>query len=355
VSTLDLVRALGHEELLAVHDRASGLRAFVAIHDTTLGPAVGGTRMRDYPSLDQAAADALRLSRAMTYKAAVAGVARGGGKAVIVGEPARDKTRELLAAYARLLDRLGGRFHSGPDMGFDLRDVAVVARLTRHMTHVPAGARLDVADLTAMGVLESIRTAARALGSDIAGLGVALQGLGQVGFRLARRLRDEGARLTVADVDAGRVERAAGELGAAVVAAEAIYDVEAAVFSPNAEGGILHGATIPRLRCRAVVGAANEQLAAPEDGDRLHEKGILYAPDYVVNAGGLLSLLYEIGEADEEGVVARVRGIGPRLGEIFDRARSEGIAPHRVADRVAEARLAAARAAHRPRGEEGYR
>jgi leucine dehydrogenase len=353
VTALDLARALGHEELVAVREPASGLTAVVAIHDTTLGPAVGGTRMRAYPSLDAAAVDALRLSRAMTYKAALAEVPRGGGKAVIVGDPARDKTRALLAEYARLLDRFGGRFHSGPDMGFDLRDVAVVARLTRYMTLVPAGAGVDAADLTAMGVFESIRTAARALGRDLAGLGVALQGLGQVGFRLARLLGGAGARLTVSDLDAGRVERAAAETGASVVAPEAIYDVETDVFSPNAGGGVLDGGTIPRLRCRAVVGAANEQLADPEDGDRLHGRGILYAPDYVVNAGGLLSLLFEIGETDEAGVVARVRGIGARLGEIFDRARSEGVAPHRVADRIAEERLAAARAARRPLAEEG--
>ena len=344
-TALELARELGHEELLAVHDPASGLRLFIAIHDTTLGPAVGGTRMRLYPSLDEAAADALRLARAMTYKAALAEVPRGGGKAVIVGDPARDKTRGLLAAYAKVLDRLGGRFFSGGDMGIDERDVAVMARMTRYMSHAPAGARVDAPDLTALGVFESIVSTAAVLGLEIAGLGVALQGLGQVGFRLARLLHAAGARLMVADLDEGRVHRAVAELGASVATPAGIYETAADVFSPNAGGGILNGDTVPRLRCHAVVGAANEQLDSPRDGDRLHQRGILYGPDYIVNAGGLLSLLYETSETDEEGVVGRVRAIGARLRGLLERSRAEGIPPHRLADRVVEERLAAARAA----------
>lgn len=344
-TALELARELGHEELLAVHDPAPGLRVFIALHDTTLGPAVGGTRMRLYPSLDEAACDALRLSRAMTYKAAMAEVPRGGGKAVIVGDPARDKTRGLLAAYAKVLDRLGGRFVSGGDMGIDERDVAVMARMTRFISHAPAGASVDAPDLTALGVFESIVSTAAVLGVELAGLGVALQGLGQVGWRLARRLQSAGARLIVADPDEGRVQRAVAELGASVVAPAEIYEAPADVFSPNAGGGVLNRDTVARLRCRAVVGAANEQLDSAPDGDRLHERGILYAPDYVVNAGGLLSLLYEIGETDEEGVVARVRGIGARLRDLLQRSRAEGVPPHRLADRVVEERLAAARAA----------
>lgn len=342
-SALDLACELGHEEVVIVHDRASGLRAVIAIHDTTLGPAVGGTRMRPYPSLDEAAVDALRLSRAMTYKAALAGVDRGGGKAVIVGDPGRAKTRGLLAAYAKALDRLGGRFHTGCDMGIDLRDVAVLARLTKHVSHTPHDSRLDTADLAALGVVESIRAAARARERSLDGLHVALQGLGQVGYRLARQLAAAGARLTVADLEEGRARRAAAELGASVVEADAIYDVEADVFSPNAGGGVLNDETIPRLRCRAVAGAANEQLQEPRHGDALHERGILYAPDYVANAGGLLSVLFETGETDEEGVTERVRGIGDRLAAIWAAARAEDLPPHHVADRMAEERLRAAR------------
>jgi glutamate dehydrogenase/leucine dehydrogenase len=344
LSALELVAELGHEELVFVHDRASGLRAVIAIHDTTLGPAVGGTRMRLYPSLDDAAADALRLARAMTYKAVMAGVERGGGKAVILGDPARDKSRALLAAYARAVDRLGGRFQTGCDMGIDGRDIAVLSRLTKHVSHTTPGSSLETAGLAALGVFESIRAVAALLERELAGLHVAVQGLGQVGYRLARQLAAAGARLTVADVDEGRVERARAELAAAAVDAGSIYDVEADVFSPNAAGGVVNDATLPRLRCRAVVGGANEQLEQARHGDALHARGIVYAPDYVVNAGGLLSLLFEIGELDEAGVVARVQGIGGRLAALLAEARERGEAPHRAADRIAEQRLAQARA-----------
>jgi glutamate dehydrogenase/leucine dehydrogenase len=347
MNALELSRALGHEELLVVRDEAAGLHAVIAIHDTTFGPGVGGTRMRPYPSLDAAVSDALRLSRAMTYKAVMAGVERGGAKAVILGDPARDKSRPLLQAYARLLERLGGRFRTGPDMGIDGRDVAVLGRMTKYITHTVEGAKVDAADLTALGVLESMRSVARALGAELHGLRVAVQGLGQVGARLARLLGAAGARLTVADVDEGRCERIAEQTGAARVAADAIYDVDADVFSPNAMGGILNDATLPRLRCRAVCGAANEQLEDPRHGDALDARRILFAPDYLVNAGGLLSLLFELGETDEEGVTRRVVGIGPRLSELFERARREGTPPHRMADRIVEERLAEARARRR--------
>jgi glutamate dehydrogenase/leucine dehydrogenase len=339
---LRALEADGHEEVVFVHDRAAGLRAIIALHDTTLGPAVGGTRMRPYPGLEEALAEVLRLSRAMTYKAAVAGVDYGGGKAVIFGDPARDKTRALLSAYGRAVDRLGGRFHTGGDMGIDARDVAVIGRHTKHVSHTPASAGVDTAELAALGVFESIRAAARWWERDLAGLHVAVQGLGQVGARLARQLARAGARLTVCDVDPGRVERLRAEVGALAVEPDAIYDVEADVLSPNAAGAILDDATVPRLRCRAVIGAANEQLALDRHGDALAARGILYGPDYVVNAGGLLSLLFETGQTDEDGVVRRVRGIGDRVLEIWRRAREEGRPPHRVADTMAEERLAAA-------------
>jgi len=327
-----------------VRDEAAGLRAVIAIHDTTLGPAAGGTRMQPYQSLDAALTDALRLSKAMTAKAVMAGVERGGGKAVIVGDPARDKSRALLQAYGRAVERLGGRFHTGPDVGIDGRDVAVLSRVTRHVSHTAEGATLTVADLTAIGVLEAMRTVARHLGRELGGLRVSVQGLGQVGLRLARLLAKEGAQLTVADMDDGRAERASSELNAARVAPEAIYDVEADVFSPNALGGVLNDGTLPRLRVSAVCGAANEQLEASGHGDALQERGILYAPDYVVNAGGLLSLLFELGEVNEEGILARVRGIGARVAELLERAASEGAPPFRVADRIVEERLRERRA-----------
>jgi leucine dehydrogenase len=346
MTALELAREMRHEEVILVQDAAAGLCAVVAVHDTTLGPAVGGTRMRLYPTLDDATVDALRLSRAMTYKAALADMPWGGGKAVILADPARDKTRALLVAYARAIDRLGGRFHTGADMGIDGRDVAVMSRLTRYMSHTPSDAKVDTAELAALGVFASIRAAAAEGGRTLEGLHVAVQGLGQVGYRLARMLHQAGTRLTVADVETRRAERAAEELKATVVAPDAVYDVVADVFSPNAAGGILNDETLPRLRCRAVAGAANEQLLEPRHGDVLHERGILYGPDYVVNAGGLLSLLFEQGQTDEEGIKRRVEAIGDRLSALWARARSEGVPPHRLADRMAEERLAAAR---RPR------
>ena len=344
MTPLALARELGHEEVVLVQNASAGLRAVIAIHDTTMGMAVGGTRMRLYPSFDDAVVDALRLSRAMTYKAVMAGVERGGGKAVIVGDPAKDKTRALFAAYAKAVDRLGGRFQTGGDMGMDSRDMAVLARMTKHVSHTEPGSKIDTADLAALGVYHSVRVAAGQLDLSLSGLAVAIQGLGQLGYRLAKLLAGDGARLVVADVDATRVERAVAELNADSVAPEALYDAPCDVFSPNAAGGILNDTTIPRLRCRAVVGGANEQLEEPRHGDAMAERGILYAPDYVANAGGLLSLLYEIGETDEPGVILRVQGIAERLREVWSRSRAEGVPPHRMADRIVEERLAEARA-----------
>jgi leucine dehydrogenase len=340
---LTLVEALGHREVRLYHDAASGLRAVVAIHDTTLGPAVGGTRMRVYPSLDAAVTDALRLSRAMTAKAAMAEMPYGGGKAVILGDPARDKTEALLTAYAGVLRDLQDRFWSGCDLGLDVRDVAFLARLAPNISDASGGASLDTAGLAALGVFASIEAAAARLSVPLAALHVAVQGVGAVGGALARRLRAAGTRLTLADLDDARVRALAAETGAGVVPPSEIDAVAADVFSPNAAGGVLDDRTVARLRCRAVVGGANEQLQESRHGDALHARGILYAPDYVVNAGGLLSLLFETGRCDEAEVTARVRAIGPRLASLWREADETGRPPHRVADERVAARLAAAR------------
>jgi leucine dehydrogenase len=232
-------------------------------------------------------------------------------------------------------------------MGIDGRDVAVMAKVTPYVSHARPGGTLQAADLAALGVEVAIAAAASALGRELDGLVVALQGLGEVGMRLARGLRKAGACLVVSDLDGDRVEQARSALQAEAVPAGRIYDVEAHVFAPCAAGGVLNDQTIPRLRCRAVVGAANEQLAEPRHAEALLGRGILYAPDYVVNAGGLLSLLYELGETSEAGVVARVREIGPRVLDLLERARREGRSPGQVADRMVEERLAAGREARR--------
>ena len=300
--------------------------------------------MRVYPSFDDAVLDALRLARAMTYKAALAGMSYGGGKAVILGDPARDKSRSLLAAYARAVDRLGGRFQTGCDMGIDAPrrdgDGAAQPALRPHAGRRAARHRRP------RRPRRLLRDRGRRVRPrpEVGSLHVAVQGVGQVGMHLARALARAGARVTVCDVDPARVERAAAELGASAVDAEAIYDVEADVFSPNAAGGILNGATIPRLRVAAVVGAANDQLADAGDGDRLHARGILYGPDYLVNAGGLLSVLFEKGETDEDGVVERIRDIRHRLLALWDRARA--VVCRRIAWRTGWRRSVSPRAAH---------
>jgi leucine dehydrogenase len=348
VSAFAYAQRWGHEEIVIVRDRACALHAVIALHDTTLGPAIGGTRMREYAAEEDAVLDALRLARAMTYKSAMAGLAYGGGKAVILGDPARHKTAGLLTAFARAVERLGGRFHTGTDMGLDGSDIAVMGRVTRYASHTSPGGTVDSSGLAALGVFASIAEAARILARPLSGLHVAVQGLGAVGGKLAGLLAKEGVRLTVAEVAEARLEEARA-LGARVVPPEAIFDVEADVFSPNAAGGILTGATIPRLRCRAVVGGANDQLADDEAGEALHARGILYGPDYVVNAGGLISVLLETGALGEAAVIARVRGIGDTVADIWARSHRDDVPPARVADGIVDKRLAAARAAREAR------
>ena len=345
VGALELAAELGHEEVVLLHDRDSGLRGAIAIHDSTFGPSVGGTRMRVYPAFEDAVTDALRLARAMTYKATMVEMPYGGAKAVIVGDPGRDKTRPLLVAYAKAVDRLGGRFFTGCDMGIEPRDLKVMQRHTRHLSHTSEDSPIDTSYLAGLGVFEGIAAAAAVLGRTLSALHVSVQGVGAVGFHVAKLLHEHGARLTVADPDPARAQRAARAFDAKIADPLAIYDVEADVFSPNAMGGSLNDDTIARLKVQAVVGGANEQLLDARHGEVLHSIGTLWAPDYVVNAGGLLSLLYEAKQTDEEGVVERVRLIGPRLADIWQRSDEEGLPPGVIADRIVEERLALGRRA----------
>lgn len=345
LSALELAAELGHEEVVLLHDRESGLRGAIAIHDSTFGPGVGGTRMRVYPNYNDAVVDALRLARAMTYKATMVEMPYGGAKAVIVGDPGRDKTRPLLVAYARAVERLGGRFFTGCDMGIEPRDLKLMQRHTRHLSHANEESPVDTSYLAALGVFEGIAAASAVMGRVLSSLRVSIQGVGAVGFHLAKLLVEHGSRVIVADPDPARVSRAARALDAEVVEPDAIYDVEADVFSPNAMGGILNDDTIARLKVQAIVGGANEQLLEPRHGELLHSLRILWGPDYVVNAGGLLSLLYETKQTDEAGVEERVRMIGPRLADIWQRSEEEEEAPGIIADRIVEERLALGRRA----------
>lgn len=333
---LDRISAHGHEEVVVLQDAAAGLVGVIAIHDSRRGPALAATRIHPRASLSAALDEALRLAEAVTRETAMAELPRGGGAAVFVGPGAAEKSRPFLAAYARVLDRLDGRLLAIGDMGFESRDLVVLARMTRHVAHRkgPGG---DAAELTAQGVLEGIRAAALRLETPLDELHVAVQGAGQVGYRLARLLHAEGARLTVADIDAGRADRTREELGAAVVGADEIVAVEADVFSPNAGSAALDEAAVSTLRSQAVVGAARGVLAEAEIAEALDARGILYAPDYVAGAGGLAGVF---GEDDEMVLQERVAAVGVRLAEVWARSRAEAVSPALAAEAMLKERVA---------------
>ena len=332
----------GHEQVVFGHDPETGLRAIVAVHSTVLGPALGGCRF--YPYGDDAAAlrDVLRLSEGMTAKAALAGLNLGGGKAVIIGRPAVDHSEALLRAFGRLVDRLAGRYITAEDVGTSEADMDLIREETRWVAGLsPAqGGVGDPSPATALGVFVAMEAVARhRWGSpSLAGRPVAISGVGKVGGALAARLADAGARLTVADVDADAAARVAAATGATVVVPDRIGEVECDIFAPCALGGVLNGETIPRLRCGAVVGAANNQLADPSAAALLARAGIVYAPDYVVNAGGVIHIAAEL-DGRAATVDGRVRAIADTVGAILVRAQTEGITTAEAAARLARARL----------------
>ena len=340
-SPWDLADFDAHEGVHVFTDAASGLRAIVAIHSTHLGPAAGGVRFWHYPDAADAVTDALRLSRGMSFKNAMAGLPMGGGKAVILAGAERAKTPALLAAFGRAIDSLGGRYVTAEDVGMSDADMVAIGRQTRHVSGLPVSegsAGGDPGPSTAEGVFLGVKAAVRhALGKDdLAGVHVAIQGVGSVGGGLARRLAGEGARLTLADLDHARAERLAQELGAAVAGAADILSVEADVVSPCALGAVLTEASIAALCTAIVAGGANNQLATPADGDRLHARGILYAPDYVINAGGIINVSLEyLGHGDRAEVEARIGEIPARLETIWAEAADTGETAARVADRMA--------------------
>lgn len=341
-----------HEQVVFGCDAPSGLRAVIAIHSTALGPAAGGCRVWPYARLADAVADALRLSRGMSYKNALAELPFGGGKAVILGE-ARGNTRERLEAFGRLVDSLAGRYVTAEDVGTttaDMEQVACVTPFVSGLARESGQAGGDPGPKTALGVFLGLKAAVRyRLGrTSLEGLEVAVQGLGGVGYPLCRLLAAEGARLRVADARPAAVERLCQELGAQAVACEAILSEDVEVLAPCALGAVLDAHSIPRLRARVIAGAANNQLARPEDGEALMRAGILYAPDYVINAGGIISVAREYqGGATSAEVRVEIEKIPARLTEIFERARREGRPTSAVADQMAIERLAAS--GRRPR------
>ncbi len=334
----------GHERVWLGRDEARGLTAIVAVHSTALGPALGGTRIWPHDSFEAALTDALRLSRGMTDKAAVAGLPLGGGKAVIIADPRKDKTPDLLEAYAEMLTALAGQYYTAEDVGMTLADADFLGQRAPNVAGTTRGGSGDPSPFTARGVFLGLKEALRRQrgSASVDGLTVAVQGLGSVGWALAAALHGEGARLVVADLDRARAERAAAAFGAAVAEPERIVAVEADVFAPCALGGILSETAIPAMRTGIVAGAANNQLATAEDAGRLAARGILHAPDFVINAGGLINVAAEVAPDgyDLAAVAEKVARIPQTLAAIFDRAEAEGRTPDAVARAIAAERVA---------------
>ena len=331
-----------HEAVHFVTDRDSGLRAIVAMHSTALGPAAGGTRFWHYPDPNQAVADVLRLSRGMSYKNAMAGLKLGGGKAVILAGPDRAKTPEMLAAFGKAVDRLGGNYVTAEDVGISVADIVAIAQQTKFVSGLPVAEGSvggDPGPHTSYGVYLGVRAAAkRGLGKDsLAGLHIAIQGAGSVAGGVARLAAKDGARISIADIDQARVQKVADEVGGTVVSADEIMTLEADILSPNALGAILDEQSIAALRVPVVAGGANNQLARKEDGDRIHALGILYAPDYVINAGGIINVATEyLKDGDKDEVRRRIEKIPGRLEAIWAESAATGRNPAAVADAMAQ-------------------
>ena len=333
-----------HESVHTFYDEATGLRALIAIHSTARGPAAGGCRMWNYETGGQAVRDVLRLSEGMSYKNAVADLPLGGGKAVIWGDSRTQKSPELFEALGRAIDSLNGRYWTAEDVGISPDDMRHVRRQTSYVAGLDEGeaASGDPSPLTALGVFLGVQASvARAFdGAEIQGKHVAVQGIGHVGGVLCEHLHKAGAELTVTDVNEEALRRAQEKWGAKIVAPDEIYDVEADVFSPNALGAIVNDQTLHRLKCKVIAGSANNQLSNPDMGEKVRQAGILYAPDFVINGGGIINVAAEIaGEYNRNWVMSKIDGLVDTLGSILDQARSEERPTNKVALELAKARI----------------
>lgn len=334
-----------HEQVVFCHDDVTGLKAIIGIHDTTLGPALGGCRMWHYRDEASALRDVLRLSRGMTYKSAVAGLNLGGGKAVIIGDSKTEKNEMLFRAYGRFVQGMGGRYITAEDVGTSVRDMEWVRMETDHVTGISRalGGSGDPSPVTAYGSFVGIRAAMKWSTGDesLEGKKVAVQGVGRVGYHLVKHLAEAGAILTVCDVDRESLARVAEEFpGTEVVAPDAIYDVDCDVFAPCALGAVINDDTIPRLRCSVVSGSANNVLADDQHAMALQDRGILYAPDYVINAGGLINVANELEGYNRDRALMQAEGIYSIVTRVFQISRDEGITTAKAADELAERRIA---------------
>jgi leucine dehydrogenase len=351
MTVFDSIHYQDHEQVVFASDPQSGLRTIVAIHSTALGPSLGGTRFYPYATEEEALADVLRLSRGMTFKAAASGLDLGGGKAVIIGDPNTMKTERLWRAYGQVVESLAGRYITAEDVGTTTADMEHVRRETRWCFGTPLseGGSGDPSPATARGLIAGLRTVATRLRGDrdLAGLRVAIQGVGKVGFAFARLLTEARAEVIVADIDDRAVERAVRDLGVKAVPLDDILAVDCDVLSPCALGGGINSETIPALSCSAILGSANNQLANDDDAELLADAGILYAPDFVVNAGGLINVSQELRGYTEAGANHRIDGIEQATAAILDLADAEGITPNQAAIAVAERRIESVGGLHR--------
>ena len=333
-----------HEEVLYGHDPVSGLRAIIAIHSTALGPALGGTRFFPYENEDDALRDVLRLAKGMTYKAAAAGLNLGGGKAVIIGDPTELGSERLMRSFGRVIDSLGGRYITAEDVGTTTDDMIAISSETKWVTGLPdvLGGSGDPSPATARGVMAAMRAVAEHLWGtdDLSGRTVAVQGVGKVGISLVERLTKAGAKTIVSDVNSASVEEATAQHGSIAAAVGDIFDAECDLFAPCAMGGALNETTVNRLRCQAVVGSANNQLETEAQADQLRERGILYVPDFVVNAGGIINIAEELNGYDWTRAASAIDHIYGNVNRVLDAAAHRGINPNTAAIAVAEERIA---------------
>lgn len=331
---------MGHEQVIFCQDASADYRSIIAIHSTALGPAAGGTRFWNYATEDEALIDALRLSRGMSYKCAMAGLPLGGGKSVIIGDNRREDREALFRAHGRFIDRLSGCYIAGEDVGTSPRDMDYISMETRHVAGTTNKSG-DPSPNTARGVFRAIQASARERWGtdDLSDRTVAVQGCGNVGYNLVRELHRTGAKILVADVDNSRAFRAADEFFARAVDTETIYQVEADIFAPCALGGVINDQTIPDFKFEIIAGAANNQLLEERHGDQLKERGILYAPDYVANAGGVIGGCVDVQGWSGEQVQEKIEAIYDTMLRVFDMAKAENISTGRAANLIAEERM----------------
>lgn len=345
------IRQDDFEQIVYCNDNRTGLRAIIAMHSTVLGPAVGGCRMWKYGNEAEALNDVLRLSKGMTYKASISGLNWGGGKAVIIGDSKTDKKPEMLERFGEYVNRLGGHYVTAKDVGIGSDDLRVVKRKTEHVLGIDGeeGSSGDPSPATAFGVYHGMKASAQhAYGtSSLKGLKIALQGLGSVAYYLLGYLSEEGAQLVGCDIDQAVIDRASKKYPIEIVKPEAIYDVPCDIFAPCALGASINSQTLPRINAKVIAGAANNQLATAADGEEVLRRGMVYAPDYAINAGGLINIYYEgaaEGGYNKSRAFEHVARIGKTITEVLERAKAEKLPTHLIADRMAEERVKKARA-----------